>query len=272
MACRRQIPEAGEKAQKVSGSDNIEMRYLDLSKIETIHAFVEDLKNQGITIDITILNAGVALPRATRTDSGLDEIFLVNYLSNVILMSRLLGENIVPNEIFGKGGSKNTPNPRIVFVSSDSHQGSSAIDWDEFGRYFDYGLKKGMNNYSYYKLVLNTFAVELSRRLNPKKVDVSVHIICPGPVNTNIIREAPWLLRILLRAIFSIIFKSPEDAAKAVIYMASSPDYEGKTAEYLHMFNRKDMDEKCYDEKEGQKLWTRSMEVWKSVDKKAVMI
>jgi hypothetical protein len=85
-------------------------------------------------------------------------------------------------------------------------------------------------------------------------------------VNTNIIREAPWLMRLFLRAIFSVIFKSPEAAAKAVTYMAVSADYEGKTNEYLHMFNKKRMDEKCYDPEEGKKLWDRSMEVWHRVD------
>jgi NADP-dependent 3-hydroxy acid dehydrogenase YdfG len=40
MAGRSRIPEAGEKVKKKSGSGKVEMRYLDLSNIETIHAFV----------------------------------------------------------------------------------------------------------------------------------------------------------------------------------------------------------------------------------------
>ncbi len=250
------------------------MRYLDLGKIETIHAFVEGLKRDGVKVDLIILNAGVALPTARKTSSGLDEIFLVNYLSNVILVSRLLKENIIPNKAFGNSAMSTASGSRsrVVVISSDSHRGSSAIDWEEFGRYFEYGLSKGMNNYSYYKLVLNTWATELSRRLNAEGVDVPVHVICPGPVNTNIIREAPWLLRIVLRGIFSIIFKSPGEAAKAVVYMSLSDDYAGNTNEYLHMFNKKLMDEKCYDEAEGKKLWDRSMEVWESVDDSAICI
>jgi NAD(P)-dependent dehydrogenase (short-subunit alcohol dehydrogenase family) len=266
MACRSQIPEAGEKVKKLSGSDLVEMRYLDLSKIEVIHAFVDGLKKDGIFADITILNAGVALPTARKTDSGLDEIFLVNYLSNVILTTSMLQEGVIPNKVFGEGSAEMTEKPRIIVISSDSHRGSSSIDWEEFGKYFEYGLSKGMNNYSYYKLVLNTWATELSRRLNPGTVDVPVHVICPGPVNTNIIREAPWLLRLVLRGIFSVIFKSPEEAAKAVVYMALSDDYSDNTNQYLHMFNKKRMDEKCYDEAEGKKLWERSMDVWSEVD------
>jgi len=75
MACRSQIPEAGEKVKKLSGSDNVIMKYLDLSKIDTIHNFVLELKQENITLDYTVLNAGVALPKARKTASGLMKYF-----------------------------------------------------------------------------------------------------------------------------------------------------------------------------------------------------
>lgn len=269
MACRRQIPEAGEKVKSESGSENVSMIHLDLSDIDSIHQFVDELKVKNVKLDVLILNAGVASPKATKTRSGLDEIFLVNYLANYILVHLLLKEGILPNRTCAGNRKTGDPHSRVVFVSSDSHQGSSYIDYDEFGRFSDYGIKKGMNNYSYYKLVLNTFAVELSRRLNGKEVDVSCNVICPGPVNTNIIRSAPWVVRIVLRAIFSLTFQSPKKAARAVVYMSISEDYENRTGEYLHMFNVKRMDEKVYEEKEGKTLWERSAEVWHRVDERA---
>jgi len=155
---------------------------------------------------------------------------------------------------------------RLIFISSDSHQGSSAIDYSEFGRYYDHGVSKGIQNYSYFKLILNTYATELSRRLNPDKVKISVNVICPGPVHSNIIREAPLALRMILGAIFRIIFRSPEKAALPVVYMAISEDFEGKTNEYLHMFNNKKMDPKVYIPEEGKKLWEASMKVCKEID------
>lgn len=48
--------------------------------------------------------------------------------------------------------------------------------------------------------------------------------------------------------------------------MALSPDYEGKTNEYLHMFNPKKMDPKVYDLQEGEKLWDRSLELLRTID------
>ena len=264
MACRRQIPEAGEKAKKFSGSGNIEMRFLDLSKIGSIHEFCEGLKRDGVSLDVTILNAGVALPRARKTESGLEEMFLVNYLSNVILTNLLITFGVIDTEISVKPFK-----PRILFISSDSHQGSSLVDYEEFGKYYDYGTSKGISDYSYFKLVLNTYVTELSRRVNNDGRFAGIHSICPGPVHSNIIKEAPLLLRVTLKSIFSIIFKSPEKAAMPVVYMAISPDYEGKTNEYLHMFRHKKMDPKVYIPEEGAKLWDRSIELWKQVDSRS---
>jgi NAD(P)-dependent dehydrogenase (short-subunit alcohol dehydrogenase family) len=267
MAGRSGMPEKGEEVKKRSGSDRVEMRYLDLSKIETIHAFVDALRKDGIKPDVTILNAGVALPFARKTDSGIEEMFLVNYLSNVILTSLMINKGLIPIDL-PQGKDK----PRIIFISSDSHQGSSAIDYDEFGVFQSYGPSKGISNYSYFKLVLNTYAVELSRRVNFDRVRVGINVICPGPVHSEIIKEAPGVLYYTLKGIFRLVFRSPAKAALPVIYMAVSGDYEGKTEEYLHMFRHKKMDEKCYDRKEGKKLWEESFALWQSVDSKAKVL
>jgi len=261
MACRSQIPEAGEKVKKLSGSEKVEMRYIDMSKIDVIHQFVDKLIEDKVTLDVTFLNAASAASRSRPTDSGQDELFLVNYFSNFILANLLLCKGII------KPNTKQQP--RLIFISSDSHRGASAIDYSEFGRYFDYGVSKAISNYSYFKLVLNTFATELSRRINKDKTVVQINCICPGPVNTNIIREVPFPVRVILRGIFSVIFRSPAKAAPPVIYMATSDDFNGKTNQYLHMFIPKRMDEKVYIEQEGKKLWEESEKLWKQLDAKA---
>ena len=264
MACRSGIPEAGEKVKSASGSTRVEMIPLDLSKLDSIHDFVEILKQKNIHPDVTILNAGVALPKARKTESGQEEMFLVNYLSNFILVNLMFSNGIIRPKL-------NEANiPRLIFISSDSHRGSSYIDFEQFGKYEDYGVSKGISYYSYYKLLLNTLAAEYSRRINNGDIRVAVHVICPGPVHTNIIREAPWALRKILGGIFSLVFRSPDVASKPVVYMAISDDYNNKTLEYLHMFNPKEMDEKVYLPEEGSKLWKYSDDVWKEIDKRAI--
>jgi len=259
MAGRSKIPEAGMRVKKLSGSDKVEMRYLDLSRIGTIHDLVQSLVDEDVKIDICILNAAIALPGSRRTESGQDEMFLVNYLSNVILTHLLLSSSVIELK-------KSAPQSKMIFISSDSHQGATYIDYDEFGRYFEYGVSKGISNYSYFKLVLNTYATELSRRVNANSSSLNINVICPGPVHSNIVKEAPWLLRTLLKGIFWVVFKSPAKAARPVVYMALSDDYEGKTNEYLHMFNPKKMDPKVYEPGEGEKLWKRSLDLLEGID------
>lgn len=44
MACRSQIPEAGEKVKVLSGSENVRMLRLDLADIASVHTFCNTLE------------------------------------------------------------------------------------------------------------------------------------------------------------------------------------------------------------------------------------
>ncbi len=82
--------------------------------------------------------------------------------------------------------------PRIIFVASESHRNPKEFKLDGFGQYHEFGINKVMELYAYYKMLLVSFANELSRRLNNgTKTKYSVFALCPGPVNSNIAREAP---------------------------------------------------------------------------------
>lgn len=260
LACRGGIPEAGEKLKQLTGWPHIEMLPLDLSDALSIHQLCDTLRDRGTRLDVVCCNAGVTPAHSRRSKQGLDEMFMVNYLSNVVLLDRLLKDGVIPNAAFGANSKSGAPRPRIIFTSSDSHRDASAIDFEEFGVYQDYGVKGSINNYSYFKLILNTYATALSRQLSAPsgEVDVSVHAACPGPVNTNIIRDAPLLLRSFLKFIFTIFFQSPAKAAPPLIYLACAPEIEGQTNWYLHMMTHKPMDAKVYDVQAGEALWKKS--------------
>ncbi len=265
MACRSQIPDAGEAARKLAGAGCIEMRRCDLADLNSIHEFVDSLVREELRFDVVILNAAVTLPGAHQTASGQDEMFLVNYLANVALSNLLIAQDRL---------SRLEGEPRLLFISSDSHRGSSAVDFEEFGHYFDYGVSKAIANYSYFKLLLNTYATELDRRLNgiESGQTTQVNLICPGPVNSNIIKAAPWPLRFVLRGIFTLIFKSPASAARPLVYLAGSDDFKGRSNVYLHMFSIKQMDPKVYDQAAGARLWDASMKIWRQIDTRAASI
>jgi NAD(P)-dependent dehydrogenase (short-subunit alcohol dehydrogenase family) len=146
--------------------------------------------------------------------------------------------------------------PRIIFVSSESHRNPEAFEWDTFGQFQDYGMSKSVERYGYYKLLMTTFAQELGRRLNQNgKVKYSVFALCPGPVNSNIAREAPAIFQPLMKLVFKVFFRSPEKAAEPLVYLAASTEVEGKSTDYLFLMSRKAVDKKASNPKNGAKLW-----------------
>jgi NAD(P)-dependent dehydrogenase (short-subunit alcohol dehydrogenase family) len=257
MAVRSGIPDKGEEISRLSGSDKVEMIHVDLSDIESIQELITNLKERKIKLNMLISNAAI-VPRVSRkTRQDLEEMFMVNYLAKFLLIRWLLDEDIFITD----GESL----PRIIIVSSESHRNPKAYDWDNFGQYKEYGMNKTVELYGYYKLLLTTFVNELSRRLNPGTTRFSVFSLCPGPVNSNIAREAPKLFHPLLKVVFGIFFNSPGKAAVPVVYLAAGEDLEGKPLDYFFMMERKEMDEKTGDPENGQRLWELSENLLKDL-------
>ncbi|MEO6168975.1 MAG: SDR family NAD(P)-dependent oxidoreductase [Chitinophagales bacterium] len=251
MACRSGIPEKGEQVKKISGSRHVEMIHVDLSDLHSVVALVNKLKGASVKLDVLVDNAGIVPAMSRKTKQGLEEMFVVNYLSKYLLVRLLL-----ENNLFNHSGNDI---PRIIFVGSESHRNPNAFDWDGFGKFKEYSMGKTVGYYGYYKLLLATFASELSRKVNAEDlVNYSVFVLCPGPVNSNIAREAPAVFKPLLKLIFKIFFRSPEVAVQPVIYFAASREVEGKSLDYLFLMGRKELDEKATDEENGKKLWQLS--------------
>jgi NAD(P)-dependent dehydrogenase (short-subunit alcohol dehydrogenase family) len=248
MACRSGIPEKGEEVKRKTGNQDIEMVQVDYSDIHSIQKFIKTVKEKYAPFDIVISNAAMVPSQSRKTPQGLEEMFMVNYLSKFIMINGLLKENCLKND--------RKDNPRIVIVASESHRHPVAFNWDSFGVYKSYGMNKTVEYYGYYKLLLTTFAFELSRRLHANgNRPVSVFSLCPGPVNSGIAREAPAIIQPLMKLVFAMFFASPRKAAEPVVYLAVSRDMEGKPFDYLFKMSRKAIDEKAADEENGRKLW-----------------
>jgi NAD(P)-dependent dehydrogenase (short-subunit alcohol dehydrogenase family) len=227
------------------------MMFVDLSDVESIRKFAEQLKEKYKKIDILVCNAAVVPKKSRKTPQGLEQMFMVNYFAKFLLVNSLLGLDIFRRD---QGQV-----PRIIFVASESHRNPKEFDLENFGVYQDFKIGKVMELYGHYKLLMVTFANELSRRLNPgDKTDHSVFALCPGPVNSNIAREAPKVFQPLLKLTFRLFFRSPEKACEPVLYLAASGDVEGKATDYLFLMSRKDVDPKALDESNGKKLWELS--------------
>jgi len=258
MACRSGIPEKGEEVKRKTGNQNVEMIHVDFADYHSIQNLIKTVKEKYAPLDILVSNAAMVPKQSRKTPQGLEEMFMVNYLSKFIYIN-----GIIKADCFRKNGKEI---PRIVFVSSESHRHPPAFDWDTFGVYKTYSMNKTVEYYGYYKLLLTTFTRELSRRLMANgNGPVSVFALCPGPVNSNIAREAPALFQPLMKLIFAMFFKAPHKAAEPVLYLAASGDMEGKPYDYLFKMSRKDIDEKAADGENGKKLWKMSEDLAKTL-------
>ncbi|MCX6287230.1 MAG: SDR family NAD(P)-dependent oxidoreductase [Bacteroidetes bacterium] len=288
MVCRSGIPAKGEEVRKLSGNQDVHMLHVDFADVRSLEKLVSELRDKYTPIDILICNAGVVPNMARKTPQGLEEMFMVNYFSKFWYVTTLIEngsfgnltlagrESVTADSGTGPGlpldvcGAANSPEisviPRIIFVSSESHRNPAVIKWDDFGKFTPYGIKQSMEHYGHNKLLLTTFAVELSRRLNPNgSTAASVFALCPGPVNSNIARESPKVFQPLLKVIFRMFFKSPKDASAPVIYFSVSHDVEAKPFDYLFLMNRKEVDSKALDPENGLKLWEMSSALKKNL-------
>ena len=248
MAARSGIPEKGDEVKNASGNQKVHMLHVDLADFDLITNLVKQVKKQFGKIDILICNAAVVVKEARKTKHGLDEMFTVNYLAKFYLINALLKE-----KVFNTNGAGL---PRIIFVSSESHRNPDQFEWDTFGQFKEHKMAKTVERYGYYKLLMTTFSQELERRLNSNaKPNYSVFALCPGPVNSNIAREAPVIVQPLMKLVFKMFFSSPEKAAEPVVYLAASKDVEGKPKDYLFLMSRKPVDEKAADLDNGRRLW-----------------
>lgn len=270
MVCRSGIPEKGEKVKQLSGNHDVHMLQVDYADITSIRNLVSMLSSRFPRIDILICNAGIVPKQSRKTPQGLEEMFMVNYFSKFVLVNMLLEAGVLNTRTIEQSNIQNLKpgTPRVIFIASESHRNPEKFEWNEFGIYRDYSIGKSIELYGYYKLLLTTFSVELSRRLNPNgKTNCSVLSMCPGPVNSNIAREAPKLFHPLLKVVFGIFFRSPAKAAIPVLYIAASADVAGKPFDYLFLMSRKDVDEKASDPANGKRLWELSDALWQKMER-----
>ena len=253
LACRPGRAETCGEIRRLSGSEAVELIEVDLSDLRSVHRSCDDLHRRGIRIDIALMNAGVMSRRSRKTPQGYEVMFAVNFLASRVMIDRWLQDGVIqPSR-----GANETP--RIIFVASDAHRSARGVDFDRFGAYTEHGMSESMRQYAGSKLILCTFATELSRRLNTSEsVDVAVHALCPGGVATNIVKDAPPLLKPILNAVLRRLFQSPTEAIGPVVYLCCAEEAGSSTGMYLHMMHRKRVSPVASDPDNGARLWEAS--------------
>ena len=259
LACRSEVDSIAESLRAETGHSEIEALPLDLVDFDSIAAFAGQLKARQARVDVLVLNAGLVPLSSRKTAAGHDLMFQVNHLGNVALVERLLADGIVPNDTLAGNGAE-VP-PRIVLVSSESHRTAAPLSFEDFGAYRPYGTSSVMAHYGTSKRLVTAYAWALGRHLTRAdgSPDVSVHALCPGAVASDIAREAPRGLSLLLKPTMKLFFQAPDQAAIPVVWLCAATDIEGTTGCYLHMRVRKEPADEVLDEAIAQRVRDESL-------------
>ena len=206
MACRN----ANKMAQVAEscGPGIIHQLMCDISDMDSVRTCTAAFRRLGIkTIDVLLLNAGIMMPPYGLSKQGIEQTFATNHLGHWLLTGLLLDY------------LTNTPNSRIVCVSSVVHLLVSKINYDMVrGDKRKYSAQKA---YFYSKLANLWFVQELNRKLIEAKshtIAISAH---PGICHSNLLisKDRPLLWRLFGKT-FVRWTQSTEQGAQSIIMAA----------------------------------------------------
>jgi NAD(P)-dependent dehydrogenase (short-subunit alcohol dehydrogenase family) len=225
-------------------TNNFHVDYLlaDLSIQSQVRKLAENFKARYKRLDVLVNDAGAIFLRRELSADGIEMTFAVNHLAYFLLTNLLLDT------------LKASAPTRIVNVASNSHLGQH-LDFDNLQ------LKRGYNPMRAYgrsKLCNLYFTYELARRLDG--TGVTVNAMHPGFVATNMGTNNGRLVRLFLPLIH-LNSLTPEQGARTVVYLASSPDVETVTGKYFVREREVASDPVSYDEAAAKRLWEVSEEM-----------
>lgn len=210
---------------------------IDLSDTASIKSGIEKIKSISDRIHALINVAAVYKSKRELTQKGFETMFATNHLGPFQLTNGLLDV------------LKNTEGSKILTVTAPS---STKIEFDnlngekKFSAFTAFGASK-MENL--------LFAFKLAKEFHSgNHASMAFH---PGLVKSEILHEAPGLLRGILKLISS----RPEEAARAICNLVLKDDKNQNGKFYTKGEKELKAANTAYDEKIQDKLWEKSREL-----------
>ncbi|KAH1005176.1 hypothetical protein HUJ04_006206 [Dendroctonus ponderosae] len=239
LACRDQERAELARAEivKLTGNDSVIIKLVDFSSLASVEKCAKDIQENEPKIDILVNNAGVGGLIDKYTEDGLNICMQVNYFGPTLFTFLLLGEDYSVKDLL-----KKSSNSRIINVASLlAKMGNFSVKTinQYAGRYGTYANSKLCNIF---------FTVKLARELKggflqkTRKISylspipdarISVFSLHPGAVKTDIFRRLKGWRRALLDLVAYFTFKSPEEGAQTVIYLATEPNLENLSGRHF---------------------------------------
>lgn len=224
-----------------SGKSELDSFLCDFGSQRQIRQLAADYRAKYERLDVLVNNAGLVTQSRGLAEDGIETTFAVNHLG-YFLFTQLLLDLVV----------KSAP-ARIVVVASTAHYRGS-MDFDDLG--FE---KKGwsiMGAYARSKLGNVLFTRALAKKLSGK--GVTVNALHPGGVATPIWDKAPWWTQPVLAVVKRLFMITAEQGGQTIVYLATSPEVEGKTGLYFEDNKPKEPSKLALDDALAERLWAES--------------
>jgi NAD(P)-dependent dehydrogenase (short-subunit alcohol dehydrogenase family) len=241
MVCRNAAK--GEQARQevlaASRTQKVDLLLGDLADFASVRQLAAEVHRRYDRLDVLVNNAGLMVDQRTNTLQGIELTFATNHLGPFLLTNLLL-------DLLRKGRE-----PRIVNVSSEAHR---------FARFKPDDLvapKKysSMVAYGNSKLANILFSNELARRLAPD--GITSNSLHPGAVKTNFGAGNGGALGFAFN-LFKPFFITPEKGAETSIYLAASPEVQGRTGGYYDKKKPKTPSADARSDYFARELWALS--------------
>ena len=221
-------------AVRAAGGTDARMFQSDFSRLDSVRELAESIRQHTERLDVLINNAAVVVMRRTLTADGYEMIFAVNHLAPFLLTGLLL--------------PLLRPGARIVNVASDAHRWG-ALNFDDLHNERSY---IALRVYGQSKTANILWNLELARRLDGS--GVTANSLHPGAIRSNL-GGGQGFAADLLRYIWALFMKSPEQGAATSIYLAESPDVEGVSGSYFANCREKQAAAHAVDGPTAGRLW-----------------
>lgn len=250
MGCRK-VPE-GEKVGTHIRADGVstgELKVfaLDTSNNASVREFAAIVKQNCPHINYLINNAGIMFAPYKESPDGYESQFATNYLGHFLLTHLLM-------PLLKRGGTAEE-HARIVNVSSCVYT---------YGKYNfqDINNKKQYVSFDAYatsKLAQVHFTTYLNRLLLADGMNVQVHAVHPGVVNTDLFENsfvkqyAEWFMKLM--------FKTAIEGAYPIVYATISPKLEGDGGTYISNCRIQDLSSSVRNLQREEKLFNFTKDI-----------
>ena len=238
--------ERGEAIQKhlhaIAGHATHTVHYADLSTLAEQKRVAKEIADSEPQIDVLINNAGAIFTSRQVTADGLEKTFAVNHMAYFVMTNLLLD------------CLKATPGARIVSTASTAHR-FGKLNFDDLQSEKHYG---SFGVYGMSKLCNILFTRELAKRL--AGTGVTANCLHPGGVNTRFGDANGGLMGVLFK-IGKTFMITPEQGAQTIIYLASSPEVDGKTGGYYDKCKLTAPSKAAQSDADAKRLWDVSAKI-----------